>query len=305
MKKDWEKNMLFSTTSLSKSYGHFKALNNLNIRVREGTIGLLGPNGAGKSTLLRILLGLLEPSSGEYKIFEDKKREDIFDWIGYMPEHDCLPTKQTAVGFVSYFGQLSGLPPDVAMEQTHQTLDYVGLEEERYRKIESYSSGMKQRVKLAQALVHDPRVVFLDEPTNGMDPQGREEMLALLHDIASLDKSILLSSHLLPDVEFICKHAIILNNGELVEEGRVEKLLGMKTLRVKILGDKKAFVKSLETHGCTVSAARSELMIEGENLFQIIWKAAQENKVQIRYLGSRSRSLEELFLDVIEGNNGN
>jgi len=127
----------------------------------------------------------------------------------------------------------------------------------------------------------------------------------LLRDIAFLDKSIVLSSHLLPEVEFICKHVVILNNGELVEEGRVEKLLGMKTLRVKILGDEKAFVKSLEARGCTVSAVRGELTIEGENLFQIIWKAAQKNGVQIRYLGSRSRSLEELFLDVVEGNNGN
>ena len=298
--------MLFSTRSLSKSYGPVKALNNLNVKVEEGTIGLLGPNGAGKSTLLRILLGLLKPTSGDYKIFDDKRKgRDTRGWIGYMPEHDCLPAKQTAVGFVSYLGQLSGLPLDAAMEQTHQTLDYVGLKEERYRMIQSYSSGMKQRVKLAQALVHNPRVIFLDEPTNGMDPQGREEMLSLLLNIASLGKSIVLSSHLLPDVEFVCEQAVILNNGELVEQGSVEKLLGVKMQRVKIIGDEKAFVKFLEARGFFVSPVRDEFIIEGENLSQVIWKAAQENKVQIRYLRSRSRSLEEMFLDAVEENNGN
>ncbi|MEA2053943.1 MAG: ABC transporter ATP-binding protein [Candidatus Thermoplasmatota archaeon] len=297
--------MLFSTYGLSKSYGSFMALNDLTIDVEEGTVGLLGPNGAGKSTLLRILLGLIETSGGSYEILGNRKGRVALDMVGYMPEHDCLPPGLTAVGFVSYFGQLSGLPPDVAMERTHQTLDYVGLEEERYREIESYSTGMKQRVKLAQAIVHDPMVIFLDEPTNGMDPEGREEMLSLLRGIASIGKSIVLSSHLLPDVEFVCEDAIIINNGELVEQGKVKELLGLQTLRVKIRGDEKGFVNVLREKECNVSGTGSELVVEGDDITHKVWDAALDANVQIRYMGFRSRSLEELFLDIVEGNNGN
>jgi len=297
--------MLFSTHRLSKYYGSFKALNELTIEVDEGTVALLGPNGAGKSTLLRILLGLIEPSEGSYEILGNKNCAALKDMIGYMPEHDCLPPHLTAVGFVSYFGQLSGLSADVAMERTHQTLDYVGMGEERYREIESYSTGMKQRVKLAQAIVHNPRVVFLDEPTNGMDPEGREEMLSLLKDLASMGKSIVLSSHLLPDVEFVCRNAVIINNGELVEYGEVEELLGTRTLRVKIYGNEKDFVKALKNRGCDVSGTGSEFVIEGDDATSKVWDAAKDAKVQIRYMGFRSRSLEELFLDTVEGKNGN
>lgn len=297
--------MLFSTRGLSKSYGPFKALNNLTIDVEEGTVGLLGPNGAGKSTLLRILLGLLKPSSGDYEIFATtNENKFLLDLVGYLPEHDCLPSQLTAVGFVSYFGQLSGLPSDIAMERTHQALDYVGLAEERYRPIESYSTGMKQRVKLAQALVHDPQVVFLDEPTNGMDPEGREEMLLLLRDIASMGKSIVLSSHLLPEVEFVCDHVVILNNGELVEQGKVSELLGSQSLRVKIRGDGTSFIQFLEAEGCNVSHVGSEFIIDGKDVIQKVWNVASRENIQIRYIGFRSRSLEELFLDLVGGNNG-
>lgn len=297
--------MLFSTYRLSKYYGSLKALNELTFEVEEGTVGLLGPNGAGKSTLLRILLGLIEPSEGSYEILDNKNGRVTMDMIGYMPEHDCLPPALTAVGFVSYFGQLSGLPTDVAMERAHQALDYAGLGEERYREMESYSTGMKQRVKLAQAIVHDPRVIFLDEPTNGMDPEGREEMLLLLKDLASMGKSIVLSSHLLPDVEFVCEDVVIINNGEVVEQGKVEELLGTRTLRVKIYGNEKDFVKALKERGCNVSGKGSEFVIGGDDAVRKVWEAARDAKVQIRYMGFRSRSLEELFLDTVEGNNGN
>jgi len=297
--------MLFSTYRLSKYYGSLKALNELTVDVREGTVGLLGPNGAGKSTLLRILLGLIEPSGGSYEVLGNKNGRVAMDMIGYMPEHDCLPPALTSVGFVSYFAQLAGVPPDVAMERTHQILDYVGLEEERYREMESYSTGMKQRVKLAQAIVHDPQVIFLDEPTNGMDPEGREEMLHLLKDLASVGKSIVLSSHLLPDVEFVCENVVIINNGEAVEQGEVKKLLGTRTLRVKIYGNEKNFVKVLKERGCNVSGKGSEFVIEGDDAVRKVWEAARDTKVQIRYMGFRSRSLEELFLDIVEGNNGN
>ncbi len=297
--------MLFSTYRLSKYYGSLKALNELTVEVERGTVGLLGPNGAGKSTLLRILLGLIEPSEGSYEILGNKNGRVTMDMIGYMPEHDCLPPGLTAVGFVSYFGQLSGLPYDVAMERTHRTFDYVGLGEERYREMGSYSTGMKQRVKLAQAIVHDPKVVFLDEPTNGMDPEGREEMLSLLKDLASMDKSIVLSSHLLPDVEFVCKNVVIVNNGEVVTYGKVEELLGAQTLRVKMYGNERDFVKALKEKGCKVSGTGSEFMVEGDDAVSKVWNAARDTKVQVRYMGFHSRSLEEMFIDIVEGKNGN
>lgn len=297
--------MLFSTRELSKSYGPFIALRDLSIDVEEGAVGLLGPNGAGKSTLLRILLELITPSSGEYTILDsDGSAPFLLDRVGYMPEHECLNPNFSAVGFVSYMAQLAGLPPDTAMERTHDVLDYVGLEDERYREIESYSSGMKQRVKLAQALVHDPDVVFFDEPTNGMDPSGREEILDLLRDITSMGKSILLSSHLLPDVEYVCDEVVILNNGELLAQGNIKKLLGSKELKVRIRGDKSLFIKKLEKEGCKISVKGEEIQIEEEEASKKIFKIAAQEDIQIRYMGYRSRSLEELFLELVEGESG-
>ena len=297
--------MLFSTRELSKSYGPFIALRDLSIDVEEGAVGLLGPNGAGKSTLLRILLGLIIPSSGDYTILDsDSSAPFLLDRVGYMPEHECLNPNFSAVGFVSYMAQLAGLPPDTAMERTHDVLDYVGLEDERYREIESYSSGMKQRVKLAQALVHDPDVVFFDEPTNGMDPSGREEILDLLRDITSMGKSILLSSHLLPDVEYVCDEVVILNNGELLAQGNIKKLLGSKELKVRIRGDKSVFIKKLEKEGCKISVKGEEIQIEEEEASKKIFKIAAQEDIQIRYMGYRSRSLEELFLELVEGESG-
>lgn len=295
--------MLFSTRGLSKSYGPFIALRNLSIDVEEGAVGLLGPNGAGKSTLLRILLGLITLSSGDYTILDsDSSAPFLLDRAGYMPEHECLNPNFSAVGFVSYMAQLAGLPPDTAMERTHDALDYVGLEDERYREIESYSSGMKQRVKLAQALVHDPDVVFFDEPTNGMDPSGREEILDLLRDITSMGKSILLSSHLLPDVEYVCDEVVILNNGELLAQGNIKKLLGSKELKVRIRGDKSLFIKKLEKEGCKISVKGEEIQIEEAS--KKIFKIAAQEDIQIRYMGYRSRSLEELFLELVEEESG-
>ena len=293
------KSIFVSTENLSKFYGSHMALNNITINIAEGAIGLLGPNGAGKSTLLRILIGLLEPSKGSYHLLDEQNPKNN-DFVGYMPEHDCLPSKLSSVAFISYFGQLSGLSADIAMERTHQTLDYVGLGEERYRDIESYSTGMKQRLKLAQALVHDPHVIFLDEPTNGMDPQGREEMLLLMKDIVAMGKSIILSSHLLYDVELVCNDVVMLNNGVVVEQGKVEKLLGKGTLRLKVIGDIERFLKTMKERGYTASKGHDEIFVEGNIPSNEIWKAAVDSNVQIRYMGFRSKSLEDLFIDLME-----
>jgi ABC-2 type transport system ATP-binding protein len=194
-----------------------KALEGVSLDLSQGAVGLLGPNGAGKSTLIRILLGFLSPDKGGGSVLgydiKDEQRK-IRRYVGYMPEDDCFIPGLDAVSFTSYLGELSGMPRQEAMKRAHEVLYYVGLEESRYRKLETYSSGMKQRLKLAQALVHDPKLIFLDEPTSGLDPNGRSEILELIMDISSKkDIQVLISSHILPDIELTCKYVVILNKG--------------------------------------------------------------------------------------------
>src|SRR5690349_18589505 len=215
---------------LSVRYGKNVALNDVTAIFPPGAVGLLGPNGAGKSTLLKSLLGFLVPEKGSMKVLGlDVKSSalEIRERIGYMPESDSHIPGMNAVTFVAYCGQLSGLPAVDAMQRSHEVLYYVGLGEARYRNVDTYSTGMKQRIKLAQALVHDPDLLFLDEPTNGMDPKGREEMLALIADIArNKGLNVILSSHLLPDVEYACEHVIVLDKGAVATQGRIEGLKG-------------------------------------------------------------------------------
>ena len=186
-----------------------------------GAVGLLGPNGAGKSTLLKSLLGFIVPDKGSMKVLDMDVATsplEIRARIGYMPESDSHIPGMNAVSFVAYCGQLSGLPAADAMQRAHEVLYYVGLGEARYRNIETYSTGMKQRIKLAQAIVHDPDLLFLDEPTNGMDPKGRDEMLELIHDLAhNKNVNLILSSHLLPDVEFTCDHVVVMDKGTVAD----------------------------------------------------------------------------------------
>src|SRR6478609_3352421 len=220
---------LLALHDLTKRYPpSVTALAGLSLELEPGIIGLVGANGAGKSTLLKILLGLLEPTSGTAEVMGMDVRgrgTTIRQFVGYMPESDCLPPDVTATDFVSHMARMSGLPASAARERTAEVLRHVGLYEERYRAIGGYSTGMKQRVKLAQAIVHDPRLLLLDEPTNGLDPEGREEMLAL---IASLPErtgcSVVLSSHLLPDVERVCARVILLHQGAVVFTGTVDEL---------------------------------------------------------------------------------
>ncbi|MDK1346262.1 ABC transporter ATP-binding protein [Streptomyces sp. 378] len=211
---------MIATESLSKRFPRVTALDRLSVDVGPGVTGLVGANGAGKSTLIKILLGLSPATEGRAEVLGldvATQGADIRERVGYMPEHDCLPPDVSATEFVVHMARMSGLPPTAARERTADTLRHVGLYEERYRPIGGYSTGMKQRVKLAQALVHDPQLVFLDEPTNGLDPVGRDEMLGLIRRIhTDFGISVLVTSHLLGELERTCDHVVVVDGGKLL-----------------------------------------------------------------------------------------
>src|SRR2546425_2660606 len=218
--------VLVETAGLTKVFGEVRAVDDLTVKIPDGAIGLVGPNGAGKTTFLRLLLSLLRPMAGTAKVL-GRDIEDglaVRERIGYMPEHDCLIPDMTGVGLVSYMGRVSGLDRDTAMSRSHDVLQFVGVEEERYRKVAEYSTGMKQKVKLAQAMVHDPALYIFDEPTTGLDPRGRADMLRLVGTIAKTSgRSVLLSSHLLPDVETICRQIVIMDGGRQIAAGGLRR----------------------------------------------------------------------------------
>jgi len=286
------------------SYGRIKALDGVTLSLGEGAVGLLGPNGAGKSTLLRILLGFLPAARGEGKVFGyDIRREQnlIRRSVGYMPEDDCFVAGLDAVSFTSYFGELSGMPHQEAMKRAHDVLFYVGLGESRYRLLDTYSAGMKQRLKLAQALVHDPKLLFLDEPTTNLDPRGRLEILDLIKDIAT-DKGIqvLVSSHILPDIESVCDSVVILNKGRVAAQGRMADLraadYSLYEVRIKGAGD--GFRDRLVACGCRVDETEDRLLKvylpAGRDPMEV-FRAAAETDVQVRHFVRSQTSLEDVF----------
>jgi len=295
---------LLSTHRLTKNYQGVPALSELTLEVPVGSIGLLGENGAGKTTLIKLLLGLLHPSSGSAQVLGldvGQQGLELRRRMGYMPEDDCLPSDLSALDLVVRMGQLSGLPRQSAVQRAHDMLQLVGLEEARYRSMGGYSMGMKQRVKLAQALVHDPKLVLLDEPTSGMDPQGREEMLELIHNVRKkMGISLLLSSHLLPDVERVCDYVVILRAGQVVTHGPLKELLGGlgKGLMLRVVGNREAFLEGLRRQGLDVKVLGTELLVESSNedAYDKILRQAVETRVQLRRLQRETRSLEELFL---------
>ena len=303
-----------SAKDLLVRYGPTIALDKLSVEISSGIIGLLGPNGAGKSTFIKSLLGLVDPKSGFVKVRGLDPRSDfvkVRDLIGYMPEHDCLINDLNAVRLVSYMGQISGVTSASAIQRAHEVLDFVNLGEERYRKIASYSTGMKQRVKLAQALAHDPPLLLLDEPTNGMDPDGREEMLSLISDIGRTGKTVFLSSHVLDEVQRICGYVTILHQGRLRGEGSIEDLTRGKEgrFRIELRGksnDLKVFRKDLESRYEVVSiqaeAERFEMVIDGLKNRNDLLKLAGIKKVQVRSIRRGRPGLEEAFLETIGDN---
>lgn len=289
-------------------YGAVKALDSVSLNLPQGAIGLLGPNGAGKSTLLRILLGFLVPDEGDGSVLGYDIREQqsmIRRYVGYMPEDDCLIPGMDAVSFTSYLGELSGMPQQEAMKRAHEVLFYVGLEESRYRTLETYSSGMKQRLKLAQAIVHDPKLIFLDEPTSGLDPNGRQEILDLIIDISSKkDIQVLISSHILSDIEFTCNYVVILNKGRLATQGKISELkqINFCLYEIKVLGESGNFFKKLTELGCQTHETEDGMLriymppqIHPQEIFRI---GAEEN-IQIRHFVRSQSSLEDLFANVV------
>ncbi|MCJ7680943.1 MAG: ABC transporter ATP-binding protein [Candidatus Aminicenantes bacterium] len=300
--------MSIEVKNIKYCYGRIRALDGVDLSLPGGGVGLLGPNGAGKSTLIRILLGFLVPDEGEGSIFGldiRTRQTDIRRLIGYMPEDDCLIPGMDAVNFTSYLGELSGMPRQEAMKRAHEVLYYVGLEESRYRLLQTYSSGMKQRLKLAQALVHDPRLLFLDEPTSGLDPQGRKEILELILDISS-EKNIqvLISSHILTDIELTCSHVVILDKGRVAAKGEIEALRQMdySLYELRIKGEKEAFLQDLRGFNYKIEELEEGLIrifMPPDRSSRDILEAATERDVQIRHFVRSRSSLDDLFAKVV------
>ena len=293
---------------VSVRYGPQWALRDISAALPTGAVGLLGPNGAGKSTLLKTLLGFLAPNQGTMRVLGLDVRSSplpIRSRVGYMPEIDAHIPGMNAVTFVAYCGELCGLPRADAMQRAHEVLYYVGLGEARYRNVETYSTGMKQRIKLAQALVHDPDLLFLDEPTNGMDPRGREEMLALIRDIAhGKGLSLILSSHLLPDVEQTCDYLVVLDGGRVATQGPIATLKGhgARVFELRVKGERDRFAAALRAAGLTCHADDEGAMRvflpddrDARDLFQL----ASREGVQVRHLRESVPTLEDVFAQAV------
>jgi ABC-2 type transport system ATP-binding protein len=299
--------MLFQLENLTKTYGRITALNGLSVTAPEGAIGLLGPNGAGKTTMIRALMGLIRVDSGGGNVLgHDVRRRplDVRQVVGFVPEDECLFPGVEGVEFVAYAGELSGMGRSDALQRAHEVLDYVGLGEARYRRVESYSTGMKQRLKIASAIVHDPKMVILDEPTNGMDPAGRLEVLELTRDLSrNKGMSLLFSSHLLTDVEAVCDHVLVLGRGRLLAEGAVADLTRAERpiFEVRVKGDLDAFAGRLSRLDCSVERRDGSLLVElpGGQTTTLLWRAAVEAGEQIRTLKPLRNTLEEVFLKAV------
>ena len=302
---------------LSKRFGNFLALDNLSLNIPRASVGLLGANGAGKTTLIRNLLGLTKPTSGSARVvgFDTQTQgTKVREHVGYMPEADALPMATTAADFVGHMAEMSGLPASAARQRAADVLYQVGLSEERYRLIKGFSTGMRQRVKLAQAIVHDPDLVLLDEPTAGMDPNGREEMLELVQRIyRNLGIAVVFSSHILEDIERVCDYVVILDNGKLVTArplGEMESIGGEVVVRID--GDTAAFANALRQQGVSVRMGDLDLGA-GRDGRRCPRRTRSTTRfatwpshpgATLRSLRSRSRTLEDIYLGDVEAARG-
>ncbi|MDP6059345.1 MAG: ABC transporter ATP-binding protein [Pirellulaceae bacterium] len=297
---------LLRANQLTKHYGNVAALTGVDFEVTEGITGLLGENGAGKSTSIKLFLGLTTPTGGTVEVMGQNAAEsvEIRARLGYMPEHDCLPDNVSAADFLTHIAQVSGLPPSYARSRAADTLRHVGLFEERYRSIGGYSTGMKQRVKLAQALVHDPVLVLLDEPTAGLDPVGREEMLDLLKRTGKeFGISLMLSSHLMADVERVCKRIVVLREGRVVETGEVSKFTeDTETLAIEVDEGRERLAELLVERGLKASIDGTAIVVDSvaNEEYDIIRDALAETGAPLRRMAPRRRELSALFYESAE-----
>jgi ABC-2 type transport system ATP-binding protein len=301
--------LLIDLHHVTLRYGQLIALDDVSLRVAPGRIGLLGPNGAGKSTLLKLVMGLLSPSAGSGKVLGQplgSAGTHLRRKIGFMPEADALVPGMAGVEYVALAGELCGMPRRQAQRRAHEVLTYLELEEARYRKLEEYSTGMKQRAKLAQALIHDPPVLLLDEPTSGLDPAGRDAMLRLLFRLGrDHDKSLILSTHLLGDVEQVCEQVVILYSGKVRRQGGVRDLCARRhdRYRLHLQGDPTRFLEEIGLEGVTVVAnnGRGEVRVAVPPgwVTRAFFALADNHGVVLRGLEPDDESLEEMFHRVI------
>ncbi len=298
---------------LSVRFGRRQILQSLSGQLRGRAIGLLGPNGAGKTTLIHTLLGFHPPSAGTARIFGRdivNETKEIRSIIGYMPERDAYIAKMSCVHFVRLMAELSGIPSEAALERAHEALFYVGLGEARYRNLETYSLGMKQLAKLAQAIVHGPKLIFLDEPTNGLDPPARLRMIRLIREIRdSGEANIVISSHLLRDVEECCEEILILKDGRIATYCNLEaeRKANRKFLVLETRGNQAAFIQAVAALGCEYAVTtdhRVKLVLQEGAEIRDLYRIAAVHEVQIRRLNFKRDSLEDIFLKAMENGHG-
>jgi ABC-2 type transport system ATP-binding protein len=298
---------------LSLRFGRRQILKDLRGSMSGRSIGLLGPNGAGKTTLVHTLLGFHPPCAGTARVFGKdiiRNAKEIRGWVGYMPENDAFIGGMTAVRLVRLMAELSGLPPREALERAHEALFYVGLGEARYRTVETYSQGMKQMAKLAQAIVHGPKLLFLDEPTNGLDPPHRSRMIRLIKDIRDKgDVNIMLSSHLLRDVEECCDEVLILKEGEIATYCNLEeeRKANLKFIEVETRADNSEFAEEIGKLGCEyalLGERKLKMVLPAGIEIRDLYRVAADREIQIRRLDYKRDSLQDIFLKAMENNRG-
>ena len=293
---------ILEVDDLTHDYGDVLALSGLTLEVPPGVTGLVGANGAGKTTMLRLMLGLLHPTAGSMQVLgHDPQREPLVvrSRIGYMPEGECLPKDQTAADFVSYAAQLAGIPSHEAKRRSSETLFLVGLEEERFRFLGDFSTGMQQRVKLAQAIVHDPDLLLLDEPASGLDPEGRTQMLDLIKRLSDFDVNVIVSSHVLTDIEQTCDWVVMLDAGNLLRSGPLQGFEKLGTVLVEVLEHPDSVGAAIREQGFDVVVDGLRLVVGpgDESIEPIVIAAAANTGSGLVRMIRGSASLEDLFLN--------
>lgn len=300
---------LIEIEKITKEFGSFRALDDVSLHINSGITGLLGPNGAGKSTLIKILLGLLPMTRGRGRVLEfelGRQDREIRAHVGLMPEDDCFLFGLTGVESVQVSAQLSCLPQTEGLRRAHEILDYCGVGQERYRTVETYSTGMRQKLRFAQAIVHDPKILILDEPTSGLDPEEREVMLRRIRRLATdQGKAILISTHILPDIQAVSDAVVILARGRVRVSESLQQLNqpADPSVQLRLLGRSDIFVSQLESRGLTVNtSANGVLDVRGpeDSLTEHIWRTARQCGVGIRSLTPSRNSLEQIFLDAVQ-----